>query len=491
MDNALSKEFSKIVGEKFFSTEQAIIEAYRDTLFPVEPPKPFGVIMPEKLEEVVAIVKLCNRLDMPIVPIAAGAPLNGMTICHENGLVVDMSRMNKIIDIDPDTLVAVIEPGVTIGQMIRALRPYNLMASYPNSSTGVSVLANIVTIRGIGQLAAKYGTSDYFLQGVEAVLGTGEVVTTGAGALDNSDWHFRYCLGPDLSGLFIGSLGTMGIITKAAIKLMPVPEKTWSIALGFDRIQDAVKPILHIGQYQMADYINGQHWYISATTDDYYPWEVTGGKKALPEDYMEKWRKSKGLPPVWFHLAIGDKEEVVEARKKVLEDYVKKENLNVLNMENSGWYHVRDVQIKGTISTLAPRFINHRGGGWSSLVFMAPVKKWGTVLDPVIEKGRALGLDPAYLLKVYGPYAHTSQCRFVVTYNKSDPDERQRTREFTKEFTKFALENGGVIHRQTLQPQVVMSHQRDFYELLKKIKNVVDPNAIMNRGVLGLDKEKE
>jgi len=483
------KYFEDIVGEKYFSTEPAVIEAYRETLFPLQPPKPFGVILPETVDEVVRIIKLCNKLDMPLVPIAVGAPINGLTVCHENGLVVDLSRMNKIIDINPDTMVAVIEPGVTIGQMIKALEPYNLMTCYPNSTTGVSVLANMVTVRGIGQLASKYGTSDYFLQGVEAVLGSGEVLITGSGAVDNSDWHFRYCLGPDLNGLFIGSAGTMGIITKAAVKLIPIPEDTWSVALAFDKIQDAVNPIHHIGKHQMADYINGQYWYTSVITNDKYPWEITGGKKTLPQEYMEEWRKRKGLPPIWFHLALGDSKRVVEAKRKDLEAFIKQENLNVLDMSNDEWYHVRDVQIKGTISTLAPRFVSHRGGGWSSLVMMAPVKKWGTILDPVIEKGKALGFDPTYLLKVYGPYGHTSQCRFVLSYNRHDPDESQRAKEFTRQFTQYALQNGGVIHRQTLQPEVVMSSQSSFYNVLKKIKKAVDPNAVMNRGILGLDKE--
>lgn len=489
MDAALA--FAGIVGAKYFSTDPAVIESYRDTLFPVDPPNPFGVILPETTAEVVEIVKLCNELKMPIVPIAVGAPINGMTMCHENGLVLDMSRMNKIIDIDPDTMVAVIEPGVTIGQMIKALEPYHLMTSYPNSSPPVSVLANIIFLKGSGQHITRYGTADFYLQGVEAVLGTGKMMKTGSGALDSSDWHFRYCLGPDLSGLFIGSLGTMGIVTKAAVKLAPISECTWSVALGFNKIQDAVKPINHIGKHQMAHYINGQYWYTGVITDTDYPWEVTGGKKALPLAYMDQWRKSRGLTPVWFHLAIEGTPREVEAKRLDLEEYIDREGLTRLDMSNDGWYQVRDVQIQGTISSTAARFCRHRGGGWSSLVFIAPIKKWGDILDPVIEKGRALGFDPTYLLKVFGPYAHTSQCRFVLSYNRNDPDERERARKFTREFTLHALQNGGVIHRQTLQPDLIMAHQPEYYDLLKQIKQLVDPNCILNRGVLGLREENK
>jgi FAD/FMN-containing dehydrogenase len=477
---------SGIVGDKYFSTDPAIIEAYRDTLFPVDPPRPFGVILPETTEEVVDIVKLCNEIKMPIVPIAVGAPINGMNVCIENGLVMDLSRMNKILDIDPDTMVAVIEPGVTIGQMIKALEPYNLMTSYPNSSPPVSVLANIIFLKGSGQHITKFGTADYYLQGVEAVMGTGKIVKTGSGALDSSDWHFRYCLGPDLSGLFVGSLGTMGIVTKGAVKLAPIAERTWSVALGFNKIQEAVKPINFIGKYRMVDYINGQYWYTGVITDTDYPWEVTGGKAALPLDYMDRWRESRGLTPVWFHLAIEGSEREVEVRRQILEEYIDREGLTRLDMSHDGWYHVRDVQIQGTISSTAARFCRHRGGGWSSLVFIAPIKKWGDILDPVIEKGREFGFDPTYLLKVFGPYAHTSQCRFVLSYNKSDPDERERAKKFTREFTLHAVKNGGVIHRQTLQPDLVMQHQPEYFELLKQIKNVMDPNCILNRGVLGL-----
>ena len=482
--------FISIVGKEYFSDSLADVEAYSDTLFPVVPGKPFGVILPQTAEEVSEIIKYCNEIDMPIVPIASGAPINGMNIAIEDGLVMDLCRMNKIHSIDPDEMVAVIEPGVTIGQMIKALEPYKLMTSYPNSSPGVSVLANIVFLKGAGQHVTKYGTADYFLQGVEAVLGTGAIMKTGSGAVSNSDWHFRHCLGPDLSGLFIGSLGTLGIVTKGAVKLAPISPYTWSTALGFDNISDAVEPINYIGKMKMADYINGNYWYTGVSADTDYPWEVTGGKAALPLDYMEKWRESVGLTPVWFHLAIeGIDEREVNVRRQILEEYLDSKGIRRLDMGNDSWYHVRDTQIQGTISSIAARFCRHRGGGWSSLVFMAPIKKWGWILDPVMEMGRKWGFDPTYLLKVYGPYAHTSQCRFVLSYNKSDPDERERARSFTREFTQHALNNGGVLHRQTLQPAVIMEHQPEFYALLKQIKKIMDPKCILNRGVLGFTPE--
>ena len=130
----ICERFIGIVGKDYFSTDPAIVEAYRDTLFPVlDPEKPFGVIMPENTDQVQDIVKFCNEINMPIIPIAVGAPINGMNLPIEGGLVMDMSRMNKIHSIDPDEMVAVIEPGVTIGQMIKALEPYNLMTSYPRA----------------------------------------------------------------------------------------------------------------------------------------------------------------------------------------------------------------------------------------------------------------------------------------------------------------------------------------------------------------------
>ena len=484
----ITETLTSIVGKDFFSTDQAVVEAYRDTLFPVlDPEKPFAVIMPENTDQVQSIVRYCNEIKMPIVPIALGAPINGMNLPVEGCLMMDMNRMNKIHSIDPDEMVAVIEPGVTIGQMIKALEPYNLMTSYPNSTPVSSVVANIIFLKGSGQHITKYGTADYYLQGVEAIMGNGDLVKTGSGALDSSDWHFRYCLGPDLSGLFVGSLGTLGIVTKAAVKLAPICPFTWSVAIGFDKIGDAVEPINYMGKMKMADYINGQFWYTGVSADTDYPWEVTGGKAALPEEYMRQWRESKGLTPVWFHLAIeGIDQREVDVRRQIIEEYIDARGIKRLDMSNDSWYHVRDTQIQGTISTVAARFCRHRGGGWSSLVFIAPVKKWGEILDPVMEMGNKWGFDPTYLLKVFGPYAHTSQCRFVVSYNKSDPDEVARCRKFTAEFTQHALKNGGVIHRQSLQPAVVMEHQPEYYALLKKIKDIMDPNCILNRGVLGL-----
>lgn len=488
MNNA-AQELRDIVGEKYFLDDPVLLQSYRDTLFPVDIPQPFGVILPENADEVAAIVKTCRRYGIPMVPIGLGAPMNGPTACPDGGLIVEFARMNRIISIDPEECVAVIEPGVTIGQLIKALEPYNLMAQYPNSSPLVSVVASMVSHRATGQYAARYGLSDVFINGVEVILGTGERVVTGSAALDSADWHYRHCFGPDLTGIFIGALGTMGFVTKAAIKLSPIPEKYWGVAIGFDNIRDSVEPIGHIARYQMADYINGQHWYCGATTMEDYPWEITGGKAALPLDYMEAWRERRGLPHVWFHMALGGTEREVEARRLDLTEYLEKENINVLHMENDAWFQVRNVQITGTISTTAARFCRHRGGGWSSLVFLAPIKKWGDILEPLVEKGRELGFDPAYLMKVFGPNGHSSQCRFVISFDKNDPDERARAFAFSKVVAEHAVANGGNVHRQTQHPDVIMAHQPEYYAFLKQIKAVVDPDCLLNPGVLALTPE--
>ncbi|MDR1245605.1 MAG: FAD-binding oxidoreductase [Clostridiales Family XIII bacterium] len=485
----VAAELSKIVGSDNFTDDPVLLQAYRDTLYPVDVPMPFGVALPQSADQVQAIVKLCGETELPITPIAVGAPLNGPTLCAPGGLILDFCLMNKIISIDPDELVAVIEPGVTIGQMVKALEPYKLMAQYPNSSPLTSVLASMVMMRGVGQYATKYGLGDSFVNGVEAILGTGEKIVTGSAALEGADWHYRHCFGPDLTGIFIGSLGTMGLVTKAAIRLSPIPESTWGLALGFDAIEDAMAPISHIAKYQMADYINGQHWYAGATTGDDYPWEVTGGKAPLPDEYMREWRKRKGLPNIWFHMAIGGSPAEIEVRKKQLLDYLSSRNITPMDMSNDPWFQVRNVQLQGVINCSSARFCRHRGGGWVSLVMLAPIKKWGEILEPLVEKGKTLGFDPTYLLKVYGPYGHSSQCRFVVSFDKGSPDERARAFAFTETVAKHAVEKGANVHRQTMHPEIIQSRQPEYFALLKLIKSLVDPKCILNPGVLNLSKE--
>ena len=482
-------ELSKIVGSDNFTDDPVLLQAYRDTLFPVDVPMPFGVALPQNTDQIQAIVKLCNELSLPITPIAVGAPINGPTLCVEGGLILDFCLMNKVISIDPEEMVAVIEPGVTIGQMVKALEPYKLMAQYPNSSPLTSVLASMVLMRGVGQSVTKSGLADTFVNGVEVILGTGEKVVTGTAALEGADWHYRYCLGPDLTGLFTGSLGTLGIVTKAAIRLSPIPESTWGLAIGFDKIEDAIVPISYIGRNQLADYINGQHWYAGATTGEDYPWEVTGGKEHLPDEYMEEWKKRKGLPHVWFHMAIGGTPAEVEVRKKQLLDYLESQNVVPLEMSNDPWFQVRNVQIQGVISSSSSRFCRHRGGGWVSLVMLAPIKKWGEILEPLVEKGKTLGFDPTYLLKIYGPHGHSSQCRFVVSFDKGSPDERERAFAFTEMVANHAIENSGNVHRQTMHPEIIQEHQPEYFNLLKLIKKLVDPNCILNPGILNLSKE--
>ena len=130
----VGESIAKIVGPDNFTDDSVLLQAYRDTLFPVDVPAPYGVALPQTTEQVSEIIKYCNEVDMAIVPIGVGAPLNGPTLATEGCLILDFSIMNQIISIDPDELVAVVEPGVTSGQIIKALAPYKLMAQYPNSS---------------------------------------------------------------------------------------------------------------------------------------------------------------------------------------------------------------------------------------------------------------------------------------------------------------------------------------------------------------------
>lgn len=198
--------------------------------------------MPESTTEVVAAVRWCNAHSVPFVARGSGTSLSGGSLPVADGIVIALNRLNKIIELNPDQRIAVVQPGVVNQHVSDAAAPYGLYYAPDPSSQSICTIGGNVAFNSGGAHCLKYGMTSNHVLGLKAVLGTGEEVTFGG--------HSTEMVGPDFTGLFVGNEGLFGIATEITLRLLPKPEIFHTVLAGYDSLQaagDAVSAVIDSG----------------------------------------------------------------------------------------------------------------------------------------------------------------------------------------------------------------------------------------------------
>ena len=194
---------------------------------------PEAVVKPISAEQVSQILRFANVERIPITPRGAGSGLSGGAVPSLGGVVILFELMNKILEIDTENLVVVVEPGVITNEINQQVKPYNLFfAGYPMSVEACFIGGNVAENAGGGK-AIKYGVTGRYITGLEVVLPTGEIVQLGGKRVKD-------VAGYDLLNLMVGSEGTLGIFTKIFIKLLPLPKIRAGLLVLFPSMQQAI-----------------------------------------------------------------------------------------------------------------------------------------------------------------------------------------------------------------------------------------------------------
>jgi glycolate oxidase len=192
---------------------------------------PGAVVLPQNTEEVQAVVRLCYREGVPFVARGHGTGLSGGALPHPQGVLIALTKMNRILDVDIANLRATVEPGVTNLDITKRVAPFGCYyAPDPSSQSVCSIGGNIAENSG-GAHCLKYGFTVHHILGVEAVLPNGDLVHLGGAALDPP--------GFDLLGVLVGSEGTLAVVTKAIVRLLRRPEAVLTLLAGFGSIDEA------------------------------------------------------------------------------------------------------------------------------------------------------------------------------------------------------------------------------------------------------------
>jgi glycolate oxidase len=227
---ALLEELRRAVGPQFVlsAPEELLAYEYDAT---IERARPQAVVLPETAGQVAAAVKAARRFDVPVTPRGAGTGISGGALAAVGGVVIALTRMKRIVEVDAENRIAIVEPGVVNLDLSRAVAKHGLFyAPDPSSQRACTIGGNVAENAGGPHTLANGATTSHVL-GLELVLAEGAITWVGG--------RTRDVPGYDLTGAFVGSEGTLGIATKVAVRLMRLPESTRTLLAIFDRIDDA------------------------------------------------------------------------------------------------------------------------------------------------------------------------------------------------------------------------------------------------------------
>jgi glycolate oxidase len=193
--------------------------------------KPRAVVLPETADEIIQTVRWCAESNTPFVARGSGTSLSGGSLPVEEGIVIALNRLNRIIELDPVDRIAVVEPGVINLDVTRAAQPFGLHYAPDPSSQSICTIGGNLAFNSGGAHCLKYGMTTNHVLGIKAVLATGEVVSFGG--------RSREQIGPDFTGLFCGSEGLFGIALEITLRLLPTAESFHTILIGYRSLEDA------------------------------------------------------------------------------------------------------------------------------------------------------------------------------------------------------------------------------------------------------------
>src|SRR6266571_4472381 len=242
MTSALARDLAAIVGEKHVREARAERLTYAMDGLPTHRRVPDLVVLPGSREELIAVVRLLAAHDVPLVPRGAGTGLSGGALAGEGAVLLVLTRLNRVLSIDPRNRVAVVEPGVVNVKLSAAAAPHGLLyAPDPSSQSACTIGGNVAENAG-GPHCLKYGVTANHILALEVLLADGSLVELGSpgGEL----W------GPDLVGLFVGSEGNFGVATRITARLTPLPRAIRTLLADFNAIRtagEAVSAIIAAG----------------------------------------------------------------------------------------------------------------------------------------------------------------------------------------------------------------------------------------------------
>ncbi len=444
-----------IVGKEYVSGQAEELYIYSMDPGTMAPARPDVVVMPKTPEEVSQIVKYAGAQGIPVVPMGAGLVLSGLTRALKGGIILDMKRMNRIIEVNEISRYAVVEAGAAQGMLQAYLKKHHpgLKHSMPDAPPIATVAGN-VTIFGSGHLSHAAGFHSDMLNGLEVVLPDGQIVKIGSCAASDQ-WFARAPL-PDLAGLFLGWAGTTGVVTKLSIKLYPVYP-----------IND-VSIFVHENPAMMPDILN----------------RLTGVQ--LAEDVVTwmipKPNWAEGFQHCNVHYGAHSREELVWKRNLIrasVKSYIEDKTGGFMMLPEVMKTAFLDVPSR-TLSRFAD---TKKGGGFEYVGAIMPVEKYPDAYAIGIEVAEKAGTTYSMGSRIIG-VNHCMMFFYSYAFNRADAQDVAKAQKALEMTNEAVIALGGIPWKAEApaQKQIIEKMDPGMFELMTRIRGVLDPKGIMNPG---------
>ena len=237
--SSVESELKAIFGDRY-STSSSTRSNYSRGEDTFDPVLSKAVIFPETNEEISTILKVCNERNIPVVPFGTGTSLEGNVVGNEDGITISLEKMNKILSVNVEDFDCRVQANVTREQLNEYLREDGVF--FPIDPGANAAIGGMAATSASGTMAVKYGTMKSVITGLTVILANGEIINTGGRTKKTS-------AGYNLTNLFIGSEGTLGVISEIQLRLSPIPESIMSAICHFPTLEDAVRTAQETMQY--------------------------------------------------------------------------------------------------------------------------------------------------------------------------------------------------------------------------------------------------
>jgi FAD/FMN-containing dehydrogenase len=425
------------------------------------------VVRPGSAEEVRRLVVLSHQRKIPLTPVVAGYNVAGLTIPRNGGVVLDLKRMDAIVELDRDAMYVVVEPGVTFGQLKSFLdvEAPELVYTYPFAPPFTSVMANAL-LDGLNNLSLRHGAMGKWVNGVEAVLPDGEVVRTGSGGVVDR-WFARAPV-PDLSGLFVSTQGTTGIVTRIALQLQPKPphRRRWlAFAEDVASAYNAMRALARTGSFDdcglmtwpAAKQLFGATGDLRKTDDEPFAYlfvDITGASEAELDARLDLGARLLAEHGVEQRFDAEDVVRLVPSLAKLAE-----------------------------LPTTLDFLLDHPGGGLTWVGSYGPGNRWVAGAERGMELLTEAGFPP-FLVARPMEGGHYYVLRFVACFDKADAAEVERVRTVMGKLADAVLDHEYVPYKPSADAarRLLSRAHPGFVHLLERVRDAVDPDRLMNPG---------
>ena len=451
MNEVLQSELKKILNGRFSKSESTRANYARgeDTYDPVLSK---AVVFPETNEEVSKILKLCNEHKIPVVPFGTGTSLEGNVVGNENGITISLEKMNKVLCVNSEDFDCRVQACVTKEQLNEYLREDGVF--FPIDPGANAAIGGMASTSASGTMAVKYGTMKTVISGLTVVLPNGDIINTGGRTKKTS-------AGYNLTNLFIGSEGTLGIITEVHLRLSPIPESIMSAVCHFPTLENAVQTAQQVIQYGIPiariEMLNKDQMGISIN------YSKLKDIKAVPTLFFE------------FHGSESSNKENI----KIVEE-ISKDN------KGSSFKWAKDLEERNKLWRArwdvyySVKALINNGRVYSTDVCV-PISKITECVNFAEEQAKKFGVRAPMV-------GHLGDGNFHVIL-PFDPEKKEmykQIRAFNDSLIKKALELNGTItgeHGVGLhKKEYLLEEHPDNIPVMKSIKRTIDPNNIMNPG---------